>query len=62
MIDEWGMPIIYIAENKNLFLWSYGPNKKPDRTNVEESFKEQQDKNVDDIVISVMRNKYKFED
>ena len=26
MVDSWGQPIQYVAYNKNLYLWSYGPD------------------------------------
>ena len=29
MIDAWGQPIQYVAYNKNLYLWSYGPDMVP---------------------------------
>ena len=52
----------FFPENKNIYLWSYGANKKPDFSNVEEAFRKQNNKNVDDIVISIYRSRYIFED
>ena len=62
MVDSWGTPIKYVAEGKNVYLWSYGPNRKPDCESVEQAFKKQMSNEVDDIVVSVMRFKKSFED
>jgi hypothetical protein len=62
MVDDWDMPFRYVPENKNIYLWSYGANKKPDFSNVEEAYRKQNNKNVDDIVISIYRSRYIFED
>ena len=72
MMDAWGNKIIYKAQNKNIYLWSAGPDgnywKKADgggavdAGNVEEAFKYQTnaDSGCDDIVISVARLKGKL--
>ena len=62
MVDAWGTPIQYLAYNKNLYLWSYGPDLAPatqDGLTIDEIFKKQSDgdADVDDIVISVTRFK-----
>ena len=61
MVDAWGTPIQYLAYNKNLYLWSYGPDLAPatDEYTIDEIFKKQSDgdADVDDIVISVTRFK-----
>ena len=62
MIDNWNNPIRYVPEGKNIYLWSYGPNRKPDCNTVQEAFKKQNSKGIDDIVVSLMRSKYEFED
>lgn len=63
MIDNWKNPIKYVAEGRNIFLWSYGPNRKPDCDTAQEAFRKQQySDEVDDIVVSVTRSKYEFED
>lgn len=74
MYDAWGNKIIYIAQNKNIYLWSAGPDgsyfKKTGGTggeaytdgNVEEAFKYQTNAETgcDDIVVSVARTKSKI--
>ena len=62
MIDNWKNPIKYVAEGKNIYLWSYGPNGKPDCDTVQEAYRKQYYDEVDDIVVSVSRSKYEFED
>lgn len=62
MIDNWKNPIRYVAEGKNIYLWSYGPNRKPDCNTAQEAFKKQYSDEVDDIVVSITRSKYEFED
>lgn len=62
MVDAWGTPIQYVAWNKNLYLWSFGPDLTPataEGKNIDEVFKAQSDGNADcdDIVISVTRFK-----
>ncbi len=61
MIDSWGQPIQYVAYNKNLYLWSYGPDMQPGETdnNVDKiatKLSTNPDE-VDDIVLSVTRFK-----
>jgi hypothetical protein len=62
MLDTWKTPIQYVPEGKNLYLWSYGPNKKPDFSTAQEAFRKQSSNEVDDIVVSVARFKHSFED
>ena len=62
MIDKWKNPIRYVAEGKNIYLWSYGPNRKPDCDTAQEAYRNQYSDEVDDIVVSVTRTKYEFED
>lgn len=63
MVDAWGTPIRYVAYNKNLYIWSYGPDLTPATQDpgmdIDAIFKAQSDGNadVDDIVISVSRFK-----
>ncbi len=70
MFDAWGNKIIYRAQNKNIYLWSAGPDgsyfkkdggggESPDDGNVEQAFKCQTNAETgcDDIVISVARTK-----
>lgn len=63
MVDAWGTPIRYLAYNKNLYIWSYGPDLTPATQdpgmNIDAIFKAQSDGNadIDDIVISVSRFK-----
>lgn len=75
MYDAWGNKIIYIAQNKNIYLWSAGPDgsffkSKADGSvenasdgNVEAAFKCQTNAETgcDDIVVSVARTKSKIE-
>ena len=75
MWDAWGNKIIYIAQNKNIYLWSAGPDGsyfgKNGKTggeaytdgNVEDAFKFQTNAETgcDDIVVSVARTKSKIE-
>lgn len=62
MLDTWKTPIMYVPEGKNLYLWSYGPNKKPDCSTAQEAFRKQSSDEIDDIVVSVARFKRSFED
>ena len=62
MVDAWGTPIQYVAYNKNLYLWSFGPDLTPatsEGKDIDKVFKDQSDGNADcdDIVISVTRFK-----
>lgn len=73
MYDAWGNKIIYIAQNKNIYLWSAGPDgsffckagtdEDYTKGNVEEAFKYQTnaESGCDDIVVSVARTKSKIE-
>ncbi len=61
MLDAWGTEIKYVAGNKSVYLWSYGPNKEPDCEDVDEAFKKQDTGEIDDIVITVGRFKRSFE-
>ncbi len=62
MMDSWKNPIKYVPEGKNIYLWSYGPNGKPDCSTVDEVMKKQYMGKTDDIVLSVTRCEYEFED
>ena len=62
MLDTWKTPIKYVPEGKNLYLWSYGPNRKPDCSTAQEAFSKQRFGEIDDIVVSVSRFKHSFED
>lgn len=61
MYDSWGNPIYYVAEGKNVYLWSYGPDGSNDASNIENVLKAQSEGNeVDDIVTSIARVKKTF--
>ncbi len=62
MVDYWGTPIKYVPDQKNIYLWSYGPNKKPDFKDADDAFHKMTHKGSDDIVVSVMRNEEYFRD
>ena len=59
MYDSWGNPIVYIRYNKNLYLWSSGPNgefyQNPDNAFRDQTNDEIED--CDDIVVSVSKFK-----
>lgn len=61
MFDSWGNELRYRAVNKNVYLWSAGPDGEF-YDNVEQAFKKQSetDSECDDIVISVYRAKKAF--
>ena len=62
MVDYWGTPIKYVPDQKNIYLWSYGPDKKPDFKSADDAFHKKGKKGSDDIVVSVMRNEEVFRD
>ncbi len=59
MVDAWGNTIQYKAYNKNVYLWSAGPDTEfssdPASANIDQVFKDQSDpsKDCDDIVIAI---------
>lgn len=65
MQDSWGNRIQYVAEGKSVYLWSYGSDQQPDRSNVTESLKIQSNEDAvadsgqlpNDIIISIKRFK-----
>ena len=63
MFDAWGNPIRYVAEGKNLFLWSTGPDSEDAdddyATNAEEVYKmlSNKEKTVKSIIVSVKKFK-----
>lgn len=65
MQDSWGNRIRYVAEGKSVYLWSYGSDQQPDRSNVTESLKIQSNEDAvadsgqlpNDIIISIKRFK-----
>ena len=66
MVDAWGNTIKYMAYNKNVYLWSAGPDTEftdESNPNLDEIFKKQSDPSADcdDIVISVYRAKKSFQ-
>ena len=67
MVDAWGNTIQYKAYNKNVYLWSAGPDTEfsGDATNpnIDDIFKKQSDpsQDCDDIVISIYRAKKAFQ-
>lgn len=67
MVDAWGNTIQYKAYNKNVYLWSAGPDTEfaaePSTANIDQVFKDQSDpsKDCDDIVISIYRAKRAFQ-
>ncbi len=61
MVDSWGNNIRYQAFNKNVYLWSAGPDCEFETANLDELFKMQTNgSDCDDIVISVYRAKKSF--
>ena len=65
MYDSWGNAIVYIRHNKNLYLWSSGPNGEFFcSSNADYAFKQQTNEDneeCDDILISVAKFKTKAE-
>ncbi len=59
MMDAWGNKIKYVAQNRNVYLWSRGPDGDFYSSGVESAFKDQTNaqKECDDIVVSVARLK-----
>ena len=64
MFDSWGNEIKYEAYNKNVYLWSAGPDGEfyGSAANADEAFKKQSesDSDCDDSLISVYRSKKNF--
>ena len=63
MVDAWGNNIVYCAEDKNVYLWSYGADGEAYNSNVSQAFKGQTSEpdDCDDIVLSVARVKRAFQ-
>ena len=67
MVDAWGNTIQYKAYNKNVYLWSAGPDTEFSgdgaNPNLDDIFKQQSDPSADcdDIVISIYRAKKAFQ-
>ena len=63
MVDAWGNNIVYCAADKNVYLWSYGPDGEAYNSNVSVAFKGQTSApdDCDDIVLSVARVKRSFD-
>ena len=61
MFDSWGNEFRYAVKNKNVYLWSSGPDGDFS-ADVEQAFKKQSetDSDVDDIVISIYRAKKNY--
>ncbi len=63
MYDAWGNPIYYVVDDRNLYLWSYGPEPyTPDDDSPKEVFKrvQNQDEYTDDLIVSIKRFKKKL--
>lgn len=62
MYDAWGHPIHYIADGRNLFLWSYGEDDEPANANATKAFAMQQneDEYCDDIILSIKKFRRKL--